>query len=220
MRYNRRSPTFSENLVPDPVRTPIILPYLQTLLGSIVISASTGAILGVLNVISLTNYAPMAMIIIVTPVGLLAIRNVASAFIVTNIESSITRMRAEYARQTIIYRDTTLDDISPGDPAPSSTIEDRTIINNRTGHRSDEQTYRQDLREFALEIWRQGTTARDQYLQPGHHYRFASGTIMTRALYERMKADLVNSNHAATRPDGGWILVSTPATIRRSIKPL
>jgi len=222
MRYTRRQPTFSENLVPDPVKTPIVLPYIQTLLGSIVFSVASGAILAALEVIPLTSYAPAAVVITFTPISLLAMRNVVSAFVVTHIETKLIRMRAEYAQQTIAYRDTTLDEIIPRDPTtPAMAIDDRTIINNRTGPRSDEQIYRQDLREFALDIWRKGgVTSRDQFLQPGNHYRFASGTIMTRALYERMKDDLVKSNHAATRPDGGWILVSTPATIRQSIKTL
>lgn len=223
MRNTRRLPTFSENLQPEPVPTPIILPYVQTVLGSTVFSVAAGAILAALDFIPLVSFAPVAVIITFGPVGILAVRNIVLAFVISSVDTKLTRMRAEYARQTISYRETTLDEISPGDPpAPAAAIQDdRTIINNRTGHRSDEQIYRQDLREFALEIWRRGgITARDQFLQPGNHYKFASGTIMTRKLYERMKDDLVKSNHAATRPDGGWILVSTPATIRQSIKAL
>lgn len=224
MRNTRRLPTFSENLQPAPTRTPILLPYIQATLGSTVVSVAAGAILAVLEIIPLNAFAPVAVIVIFGPVGILAVRNIVLAFVTSSVETNLIRMRAEYAQQTLSYRDTALEGINPSDPsAPyaATQADDRTIINNRTSPRSDEQIYRQDLREFALEIWRRaGVTARDQYLRPGHHYRFTSGTIMTRKIYDRMKDDLINSNHAATRPDGAWVLVSTPSTIRRSIKAL
>lgn len=223
MRNTRRLPTFSENLQPESVPAPILLPYVQTVLGSTVFSVAAGAILAALDFIPLVSFAPVAVIITFGPVGILAVRNIVLAFVISSVDTKLTRMRAEYAQQTLSYRDTALEGINPSDP-PALTAaiqDDRTIINNRTSPRSDEQIYRQDLREFALEIWRRGgVTARDQYLKPGNHYRFTSGTIMTRKIYARMKDNLVNSNHAATRPDGAWVLVSTPATIRRSIKAL
>jgi len=191
-------------------------------LGSTVFSVAAGAILAALDIIPLASFTPVAVIITFGPVGILAVRNIVLAFVISSVETNLTRMRAEYARQTLSYRDTTLGEIATENPpAPAMAIEDRTIINNRSGPRSDEQIYRQDLREFALEIWRNGgITARDHYLEPGNHYRFSSGVRMTRPLYERMRKDLIRSNHAATSVAGEWMLVSTPAAIRAAIKTL
>lgn len=84
-----------------------------------------------------------------------------------------------------------------------------------------EQIYRVNLREFALEIWRQGgVTSRDRYLSPGKHHRFTNGTLLDRRTYDRMREDLLRSGHAIKAPNGEWRLVSSPRVIRESIRSL